>query len=167
MTWRGSAVHKGQFVVSLLAMAVVSLLAIASVHASPRALGAYTVAAKLNTSAAGKVQDASAATGTLTARLTLTGGNNIRFTWTLSFNHLSGQATRADIYLGAPGKRGFLGLPLCVRCRAPEAHGAYIGPYNAVPRFVGALLNGGAYAVVSTHKNPKGEIRGQIKAKRL
>jgi CHRD domain len=55
-------------------------------------------------------------------------------------------------------------LPLCVKCQVPSTHGAYIGPYVAIPTFVQAMLHNGAYVVVTTKENPKGEVRGQITA---
>jgi hypothetical protein len=54
-------------------------------------------------------------------------------------------------------------LALCKKC-LPTARGGYTGPYVANKAFVAALVRGGMYASVSTKLNPKGEIRGQIKA---
>ena len=123
----------------------------------------YVLKASLDSKAVTSLKDAAGASGLLTGRLTVAGKKS-SFTWTLSFKHLSGTATRADIYFGARGKTGSLVLPLCVKCQAPSAHGAYVGSYVASATFVRTILHGGAYAVVGTKKNPKGEIRGQIRA---
>ena len=42
--------------------------------------------------------------------------------------------------------------------------GGYAGPYVATSRFLKRLLHAGLYAIVAPKLNPKGEIRGQIKA---
>jgi hypothetical protein len=137
--------------------------AIAIVLAGPAGAASttYVVKAKLDTKALASVKDASGASGTLTGKLTIAGKKS-SFTWTLTFRHLSGTALRADIYFGN-GKTGLLALPLCRKCQAPSAHGAYVGPYVANASFVRKILHGGAYAVVGTKTNPRGEIRGQIK----
>lgn len=107
-------------------------------------------------------KDATSASARMSAKFTVAGKKS-SFTWTLTFKHLSGTPTKATIYLGKPGKVGQLALPLCVKCHMPTANGAYIGSYVASPTFVQAMLHGGAYVNVATKKNPKGEVRGQIK----
>jgi hypothetical protein len=122
----------------------------------------YTLNARLSTKAMNSVKDAIGSTGTYTATLTLR--NGVKLVWNLNVKNLSSAATRADIYVGPPGKRGYLGLPLCVKCKAPSAHGTVTAPYNAnMRRLVRSFLNGTAFVVVATRKNPKGEIRGYIK----
>jgi len=106
--------------------------------------------------------DAKAAHGLFTGKLTLAGKKS-SFVWQLRLSGLSGRALAARVNIGAPGKVGLLAMPLCNKCLA-HSHGAYIGPYVATPTFVKALVRGGMYAFVTTKKNPKGEIRGQIKA---
>jgi len=122
----------------------------------------YTLKASLGTKDLASVKDASGASGTLTGKLTVAGKKS-SLVWTLTFHRLSGTAMRASIYFGTGSKTGTLALPLCVKCQAPTAHGAYVGPYVANATFVRKILHGGAYAVVVTKKNPRGEIRGQIK----
>jgi CHRD domain len=159
--------HKGVFavriklvVVSALVLAVVALLGVVGASAASRS---YVVKASLDTKQVGSLKDAVGANGLLTGKLTVAGKKST-FTWTLSFKHLSGVAKRADIYFGARGKTGTLVLPLCVKCQAPSTHGSYTGAYVATSTFLHGLLHGGAYAIISTRENPKGEIRGQIKA---
>ena len=135
---------------------VAAAIAIVLVGPASAASTTYVIKAKL-----ASVKDASGPSGTLTGKLTIAGKKS-SFTWTLTFRHLSGTATRADIYFGN-GKTGLLALPLCRKCQAPRAHGAYVGPYVADASFVRKILHGDAYAVVGTKKNPRGEIRGQIK----
>jgi CHRD domain len=100
--------------------------------------------------------------GVLTGKLTLAGKKS-RFTWSLKVFKLSGHVRAAEIDMGAPGKSGITMLPLCNQCRL-NSHGDYIGQYVANKTFVQALLHGRMYANVTTKLNPKGEIRGQIKA---
>src|SRR5205085_558114 len=107
-------------------------------------------------------KDATSARALLTGKLVLAGKKS-SFVWTLSFSGLSGKAIAANVGIGAPGKVGTLAMPLCVKCVA-GARGEYRGPYVANPTFVKALLHGGMYAFITTEQNPKGEIRGQIKA---
>jgi len=142
-----------------LAGAITVLLVVSQAGA---ASNTYVLKASLDTKAISALTDATGASGLLTGKLTIAGKKS-SFVWTLSFKHLSGTATRADIYFGAQGKTSSLALPLCVKCQAPSAHGAYIGPYVATATLVRMILHGSAYAVVVTKKNPKGEIRGQIK----
>jgi hypothetical protein len=144
-----------------LLLAVTASMGGVGANAATRA-NSYVEKANPNTSQVGSLKDAAGATGTLTGKLTLAGKKS-SFTWTLTLHHLSGIAAHADIYFSS-GKKGTLALPLCVKCQAPAAHGAYIGPYVATPSFVKTIVHGGAYAIVITKQNPKGEIRGQIKA---
>ena len=103
------------------------------------------------------------ATGALTARLTVAGENS-SFTWTLTFRHLSGTAVRAGIYYGKAAKPSQLAMLLCNKCIS-GARSYYHGSFVASPTFVRALRRGGAYVVIQTRKNPKGEIRGRMTAK--
>jgi hypothetical protein len=144
--------------VAVLAAAIVVLLVVGQAGA---ASSTYVVKASLGTKSLASVNDASRGSGSLSGKLTVAGKKS-KFVWTLTFHHLSGTATRASIYFGT-GSKSTLALPLCVKCQAPTAHGAYVGPYVANQAFLRRILHGGAYVVVATKKNPKGEIRGQIK----
>jgi hypothetical protein len=127
------------------------------------ASGSYLIKATLDTKhQVPTPKDAASARAVLTGKLVLAGKKS-SFVWTLSFTNLSGKALAANVGVGAPGKIGALALPLCVKCTA-GARGEYKGPYVANPTFVKALLHGGMYAFITTKLNPKGEIRGQIKA---
>jgi hypothetical protein len=103
-----------------------------------------------------------AATGSLSGRLKLAGSDS-SVTWTLKFSHLSGRAIHAGIYYGKAAKASELAMLLCNKCIS-GAHSYYRGSYVASPRFVRAILHGGAYVVIETKRNMKGEIRGRIKA---
>jgi hypothetical protein len=149
-------------------LAVAAAFVLAAAHSGQAATTAaaassYTIQASLN-----RKQEVLAPKGAVGARGTLTGkltlaGKKSRFTWTLKLSHLSGRVRMADLDMGAPGKRGITMLPLCKNCRL-TSHGAYIGPYVNNKVFVNALLHGRMYANVTTKLNPKGEIRGQVKA---
>jgi hypothetical protein len=143
-----------------IAVATAAMLAAASAGAST---SAHLLKASLSPKAAvPAAKDAAAATGSLSAKLTVAGKKS-SFVWTLTVKHLSGAPTKATIYYGKPGKVGQVALPLCVKCQTPSTRGAYIGSYVASSTFVRAMLHGGAYVEVATRKNPKGEVRGQIR----
>ncbi len=148
---------------AFLATGVVVAVLIAS-NGAVASSASYELKASLDTnSAVPVVKDATGATATLTAKFTVAGKRS-RLTWTLTFKNLSGRPTTATIYYGKSGKIGPAALPLCVKCQAPSAHGEYVGPYVALPTFVRAMLHNGAYVSVATRENPKGEVRGQIRA---
>lgn len=144
-------------------------VALAAVAAGPYAVAADSAAKKtfpLRATLSARqaipaAKDASRAGGAFSATLTIAGKNGT-FLWKLSFKNLSGRAMAAQVQLGAPGKSGPVAIPLCRRCTA-GAHGSYTGPIGKNHALVTALTHGGAYVNVLTKKNPKGEIRGQIK----
>jgi hypothetical protein len=150
----------------MLAVAAASILATA--HATYAAndaarLTSYAIRATLNArQEVPSPKDAVHAKGLLTGKLTLAGKKS-RFTWTLRISHLSGHIVKAEIDMAPRGKRGITMLPLCNKCRL-TSHGAYIGPYVNNKVFVNAILHGRMYVNVTTKLNPKGEVRGQIKA---
>jgi CHRD domain-containing protein len=98
-----------------------------------------------------------AATGTFAGTLTL-GAARSRIAWTLTFSRLSGRAVQADIRLGALGRSGPIAVRLCRICRS-----AMHGTATVTASTVSAIRGGRAYVNVATSKNPKGEIRGQIR----
>ena len=97
------------------------------------------------------------ATGVLSGTLAITGAHGT-LTWKLTYAGLSGKARGAELHRGAPGRRGPLVAALCAPCR-PGAHGTT--PLTA--ERVKAARNSGLYVVVTTRKNPAGEIRGQLR----
>jgi hypothetical protein len=107
-------------------------------------------------------KDATAAKGVFTAKLVVAGKKS-SLVWQLRFSGLSGRAVAAHVDVGAPRKAGVVAMPLCTKCVA-DAHGAYTGSYVASRAFLKAILHSGMYATITTRLNPKGEIRGQIKA---
>jgi CHRD domain-containing protein len=156
---KGSSLRFKLGIVSVLAGALSAVVGSTAAGASS---ASYVVKASLDTgSVVPAVRDASGATATLSAKLTLAGKKS-SFVWTIAFRHLSGAPKQATIYFGKSGKVGSIALPLCVKCQVPSAHGAYIGPYVALPVFVKAILHRGAYVEVAKKENPKGEVRGQM-----
>ncbi|HEY3550827.1 MAG TPA: CHRD domain-containing protein [Gaiellaceae bacterium] len=103
------------------------------------------------------------ASGRFSGKLTLSGKNS-GLTWTLTFAHLTGSARRAGIYFGKAAKPSQLALLLCNGCRS-GATSYYHGSYVASGRFARAILRGRAYVVIQTRRNPRGEVRGRIRAK--
>ena len=164
--------RKGSFVsrqtlasAALLAVAASALSATAQANtASKGAVTAKTYLLKATLDARHEVPaptGAKAAKGTFTAKLTVAGKKS-SFTWQLRFSHLTGRATAAHVHYGAVGKAGTVAIPLCAPCKA-GAHGAYTGAYLVKSAFVESVLHGRTYVNIHTKKNPKGEIRGQIK----
>jgi hypothetical protein len=146
-----------------LGVAVTILALSVAGGASSRMSTTYNVSATLDTNhEVPAPADAVGAKGTLKAKLTLNGKKS-SFVWTLSFSHLSGKATASHLHYGKPGKAGLVALPLCVPCAQSPSHGEYRGPYVATQAFVKAILHGGMYVNIHTKRNPKGEIRGQVK----
>jgi hypothetical protein len=129
-----------------------------------RSTGTYLVKATLNTKQEVPApKDATAAKGAFTGKLILAGKKS-SFVWKLSWSDLSGRATAAHLHLGVAGKAGPITLTICAPCKGTVAQGSYNGSYIAGPSFVKAILHGGMYTNIHTKLNPKGEIRGQIKA---
>ncbi len=92
------------------------------------------------------------ASGRFTATVT---GTTLK--WTLTFAHLSGQATASHIHGGVRGKAGPVLVPLCGPCTSPAS-----GTATVTAAEIKDLLAGKDYVNVHTAKNPNGEIRGQI-----
>jgi CHRD domain len=88
-----------------------------------------------------------------------TGPRRGHISWSLRTSGLSSRGTNAFIHLGKPGKTGPVVVIICGPCQ-PLAHGDTYVHGKAVMR---ALETGGTYIDVSTKRNRKGEIRGQIK----
>jgi hypothetical protein len=79
-------------------------------------------------------------------------------TYSLNYRHLTSRATAAHLQIGAAGTAGPIVVTLCAPCGL-TAGGAKLLP----PKAVQAIRNGTAYVNVHTRKNPKGEIRGQLR----
>jgi hypothetical protein len=158
-------VSRYKLAVAILAIAAASILAAQAGYAATAAATStrYAVKATLNTEQEVPApKDAVNAKGVFTGKLTLAGKKS-RFTWTLKVSHPSSRILKAEIGMGARGKRGITMLPLCNKCRL-TSHGAYVGPYVDNKTFVRALRHGRMYVNVTTKLNPKGEIRGQLRA---
>jgi uncharacterized cupredoxin-like copper-binding protein len=94
-----------------------------------------------------------AASGTFTATLS---GKTLK--WKLTFAHLTGAARAAHIHLGATRTSGAVLVPLCGPCKAQTS-----GTRKITTSTIRAMAAGKTYVNVHTKKNPKGEIRGQIR----
>jgi hypothetical protein len=93
-----------------------------------------------------------AAAGHFTAKIT---GRTLR--WTLTYSHLSGRPTVADLNKGLRNTNGLAFKTLCRHCPS-AAHGAV----TLTASQVDALMRGRTYVNVRTATNRRGEIRGQI-----
>jgi hypothetical protein len=150
----------GAVVVAFLAFAAGSA---SSAVGSAASTQSYVIKAALDTKQQVPApKDASAAKGLLKGTLTLAGKKS-SFVFHLSFSGLSGRAVAANVGIATPGEVGAVVLPLCTKC-VPNAKGVYQGLYVAKSAFLKPLLQGRMYVSVVTKLNPKGEIRGQIKA---
>jgi hypothetical protein len=143
------------FAATLCASVIASLAGIALA-----ASGMHTLTSHLKR--ATSARSARHATAMFSAKLRVAGTNST-FTWKLASGHLSGVALHAGIYFGRAAKPSQLALLLCNKC-SRTAQGYYHGSYVAGRRFVRAILHGRAYVVIQTKRNPRGEIRGRIKA---
>ena len=92
------------------------------------------------------------ATGRFTVTVT---GTSLK--WTLTFTHLTGQATAAHIHSGVRGKAGAVLIALCGPCTSPAS-----GTGTITAAELADMVAGKDYVNVHTAKNPNGEIRGQI-----
>jgi hypothetical protein len=128
-----------------------------------KSVSSYVVTATLNASnVIPAANGAAGARGSFSGKLTLDGKKS-SFAWKLKFSGLSGRATSAHLHLGTVGKAGLVTLTVCAPCLS-GVEGSYTGPYVAGPDFANAILHGRMYVDVHTKRNPKGEIRGQLKA---
>jgi hypothetical protein len=154
---------RGGIALGIAVCVAASIVATAAATSSLQTATRYTLKATLNTkNEIPAPKSAHGATGLLTGRLTLDGKRS-RLTWRLKFSHLTGRAVSAELHFGRAGKTGGVAFTLCHPCLV-GASGAYKGAYLASPTFRKPLLHGGIYAIVRTKLNPKGEIRGQVKA---
>ena len=97
------------------------------------------------------------ATGLFSGRLTRT-TSSTTITWRLAFRKLTGPALAAQIRHGLRGRTGPILVRLCAPCRS-GAHGTARVPGQPARM---AILFGESYVNVTTRRNPRGEIRGQI-----
>jgi hypothetical protein len=139
----------------LSAVAIVGVLAVASMAVGKTAAPVLTFKATLNAAQVTPHPKGTkpGASGTFKATLT---GTTLK--WTLTYKNLTGPANAAHIHLGTKGKNGMALVALCGPCKSPIS-----GTANSVTDDEAALmLKGGAYVNVHTDKNAEGEIRGAI-----
>lgn len=82
-----------------------------------------------------------------------------RINWKLAPSKLSGPVTRLELHVGKPGAIGPAKLAICAPCKATSGSKAVQDTQLELQ-----IKQGGAYLVVSTKKNPAGEVRGQLVA---
>jgi CHRD domain-containing protein len=141
--------------IALLAVAVVGVLAVASLASGKTSAPTLKFKAAINVAQVVPHPKGTNAGASGTFKATLTGTT---LKWTLTYSHLTGPAVAAHIHLGARGKNGIALVALCGPCKSPLS-----GSANSVTDDVAALMSkGGAYVNVHTDKNPEGEIRGEI-----
>jgi hypothetical protein len=100
------------------------------------------------------------AKGTFAVTLTQK-GSTYTVSWKLTYAKLSGKATAAHVHKAKPGKAGPVVLALCGPCTSGKT-----GKARVSKAVVDAMKAGTAYINVHTARNPKGEIRGQVKVKK-
>lgn len=91
-----------------------------------------------------------------------------RLTFKLTYHGLSGRPKAAHIHLGAPDTIGpVLFGPLCVPRCPPDIDvvGKLTRTASVSVSTAKAIRAGRTYVEIHTAKNPRGEIRGQIKAR--
>jgi hypothetical protein len=77
--------------------------------------------------------------------------------WHLSVAKLSGVPAAATIRVGARGLKGPKLIHLCEPCAASQSGTIVLTGAQAA-----RLLSNATYVNVGTHRNPDGEIRGQV-----
>jgi hypothetical protein len=83
--------------------------------------------------------------------------------WTLTFSGLSGKVTAADVRY--PGSGNTMVIRLCSPCKSGTKFVTTFPPTSAGPTFVREALAGKANVVLTTQKNPGGEVAGVVKAR--
>lgn len=132
-----------------------------AVETTRRAARSFTLSAALRPKGEVPKPNAPArAAGTFTATMRENGGKTT-VRWTLRFRSLSGKAMAAHIHIGRPGVAGPVVLPLCGPCRSGMKGSGTLT--RAQARMV---ERGRGYVNVHTAKNPAGEVRGQLRARR-
>jgi hypothetical protein len=101
------------------------------------------------------------AKGTFTGTAVENTSGGAKLSWQLKFSKLSGAAAAAHIHIGKPGKAGNVMVALCGPCKNGKK-----GTANVTKAQLATIKAGKTYVNVHTKKNPAGEIRGQVKAKR-
>jgi NitT/TauT family transport system substrate-binding protein len=104
-----------------------------------------------------QVPKAKGASGSARVTATLTPTHTLA--WKLSTTKLTGPVTRVELHVGRPGKVGPGKLQLCAPCKPS-------GVTKVQSRVLERQIKAGsAYLVISTKKNPSGEVRGQLAAR--
>jgi hypothetical protein len=99
------------------------------------------------------------ARGVFSATVTTTATGGATLAWRLTFTRLTGPARTAHVHQGRPGRTGPILVRLCGPCRSGMSATAQVRTQAARM----AILQGNAYVEIHTKRNPRGEIRGQIR----
>jgi hypothetical protein len=153
----------GAAVCAVLASAASGLSAVRAPTVYPTPF--YVLSAQLTgTQEVVRPKGAEQSSGSFTGRLTVKGGR-ATLAWQLRFVGLTGAPSSVQVSYGAPGKTGSVAIKLCPQPTCVSGlHGAYSWRRAARPKLLQALLHGLAYVNVRTQLNPRGEIRGQVRA---
>jgi len=100
------------------------------------------------------------ATGAFTASYALQ-GKALKLKWKLSFRHLTSVATAATLRKGKPGYIGSQITVLCKPCKSGTTATTLMRK-----GVLKTMRSGQLFVMIYTKRNPAGEIRGQIRAKR-
>jgi hypothetical protein len=145
----------------LFSFAVV-IVALAFAAVSLAAAPGHRVSARLSTrvEVPKPVHTAKRARGVFTARYVVH-AKDVKLVWSMWFAHLTGRATAATLSMGKPGLIGTPVTVLCKPCKSGKGATSLLQKAIAAPLRAGQL-----YVTVYTTRNPAGELRGQILAKR-
>ncbi|MFN8109360.1 MAG: CHRD domain-containing protein [Thermoleophilia bacterium] len=107
-----------------------------------------------------RVTGAPGATGSFTAKI-----EGAKMTWTLGFGHLSGPVVAAQLSRGAAKTAGRVLVVLCGSGRAVTCTSGRAMHRTLTAALRTKLSTTPLYVNLTTAKNPKGEIRGQVTVK--
>jgi hypothetical protein len=146
----------------LVAIAALAVLAIGAAVATARPVAVHkTYRLSATLAPAPHAKGAAHSHGRFTGTIKIVGAQG-SLSWTLTFLVSSGKtATSADIQLAPSGK---ILIPLCQMCQSGQVLKPFTGPLGGHSEILKAILGGHTYVNVRTAKNPKGEIRGFIRA---
>jgi hypothetical protein len=82
-------------------------------------------------------------------------------TWKLTYAKLTGPAIAANVYKGARGQIGTVGVPLCAHSH-PACESGVTGTFRITTKVKHWIDHHLLYVNIHTARYPNGEIRGQI-----
>jgi len=149
--------------VKTLTIVGIAAFALAGVAGAAQQANTWKLAATLKASSeVPKPTDVRAgATGTFTGTAVEQANAGAKLSWQLKFSKLTGSGVAAHIHIGKSGKAGNVMVALCGPCKTGKRRTAAVTKAQ-----LKTIRAGGTYVNVHTKKNPAGEIRGQVKAKK-